>query len=189
MRQGVYRSECSSEGSMITRSMTIRAQGGDSVVLNCLGGAQGRVLNLAAAAASTLTLVGLKFANTKSMGSGGAIFASRGAALVVRDCSFENCQSLAHAGPVDSLYQGGGAIFVEGTGALAVEGSSFTECQAPHGAGGAILIGVEDDGLVRGCVLSDADKVEAVIQTLQIAHRRWHRQGGVLAQVPSRNVA
>jgi hypothetical protein len=74
------------------------------------------------------------------MGSGGAIFASMGAALVLQNCSFENCQSLAHAGHLDSLYQGGGAIFVEGTGVLAVEGSSFTKCQAPHGAGGAILI-------------------------------------------------
>jgi hypothetical protein len=77
-----------------------------------------------------------------SQSSGGAVTVD-GGSTVLRGCAFVDCESLAST--ADGFFEGGGAVALSRAVSLRLEGGTFTNCRAPNGAGGAIVVGFEDE--------------------------------------------
>ena len=154
IRDGVYNNQCAHGGIPISKTMTIKAfRLGTSpeaagVVVDC--GQQGPAFSFNPTDQNNgmLHLIGISVVNGLSLSSGAGVTATRGR-LVVDHCNFKNCVSLANGDMGgDVFYQAGrGALFARNMLSVDIFGSNFTSCAAPNGAGGAILVILEEAAL------------------------------------------
>lgn len=137
---------------------------GASLSLSCLALLGGRgpppplggsVLALSGASLSASAVL---FADSASMGDGGALFAaSPGTVATLTDCVFLNCSSAAGAGGAAAAAfgasltvhagsgsgcsaQSGGAFAAVLNATLAVKGTAVGNCSSLHGGGGAVAV-------------------------------------------------
>ena len=152
VKTGEYRTECQDGGIIITTTLTIRAyepgSAPGSVTVDCGSkGQQDPAFTFAPAvpASNILHLVDITVKNVLSQSSGSAV-AATGGALVVNNCHFEKCTSLAKGNIDEHVFYagGGGALFAQNMRSVALHNSSFSSCSAPNGAGGAVLVMLEE---------------------------------------------
>ena len=171
---GVYYNQCANGGISISKTMTIKAfQLGSwteavGVVVDC--GQQGPAFSFNPTDQNNgmLHLIGISVVNGLSLSSGAGVTATRGR-LVVDHCNFENCLSLANGDMGgDVFYQaGGGALFARNMLSVDIFGSNFTSCAAPNGAGGAILVMLEEAALaLEQQEISNSTTTTATIATI-----------------------
>jgi serine/threonine protein kinase len=133
---GVYLGECSENGNIISISTAVKKAGGSTGVVKIDCEKKGKAFNVTQDPTSTFHLERLTIANGKSA-RGGAAFVE-GGSMALKDCVFDDLESLASA--ADGDFVGGGAIMFVGAVSLYADGCSFTKCRAASGSGGGILV-------------------------------------------------
>jgi hypothetical protein len=139
---GVYLGECSEDGNTISIPTAIKKVGGSTGVVKIDCEEKGKVFSVTQDPTSTFCLEGLTITNGKSA-RGGAAFVE-GGSLVLKDCTFDDLESLASA--ADGVFVGGGAIMFVGAVSLHADGCAFTNCRAASGSGGGILVSFQAVG-------------------------------------------
>ena len=196
VKNGVYDRECMGGGINISKTMEIKAYEPYvplSVTVNCRY--QGPAFRFQPAADSDnglLRLTGIAVENGLSHNSGAAIAAS-GGTLVVENCHFENCTSLANGNMGgDTFYTGGGGgVFTRNMRSVALRNSSFAFCAAPNGAGGAVLVQIKEQKGVfsPGSNIQGGEVRRFFISSCNFADSIAGFAGGAIALVSNKSIA